>query len=164
MPDGKRDIGYIAGKVDAIHEDVRELKKTSVTKEDCKTRHKGISSDFHRIESWMLEGTNPRMTIPSAADSSPSIPLPSDSLDIWAWFSKRLPVILGILALLGGLGAVYKMLLMNRATTNEARGLINGKSKVQLVQVPVHHYHVVTPDGGIKDVPDPRKKKRKRNK
>jgi hypothetical protein len=140
--DGK--LGYIVATVENIENGVEELKEKTVPREECHLRHgQTVTKDECRDKrAAVLEGIKHQDFEVTAENLIPRF-------DFWDWAKKRIPVILGIMAILGGLGVVYKFWLETKQSNKELKNFImvqNGKTKIETIPVPVHYYHTIKPD------------------
>jgi hypothetical protein len=108
MPDTPKDpsvfsAGVLAGKVGAIHDDVRWLRANIVTKESCDRRHE--EEETRRVERGKIKTRLEELQLKQQRQPEPNGPdLPAArAFDFWGWAGKRIPVVLGIVVLLGGL-------------------------------------------------------------
>jgi len=113
---GSYTLGVIAGKLQAIHQDVSSIKQTMVTQGACEERHDRIDTEMRRAFA-LARGTAVKFE-KLKHDTNPNIKRPG-AFDIWSWASTRLPVILALLAILGALYWLRASLDRSSATADQ---------------------------------------------
>jgi hypothetical protein len=150
-------IGYIAASIDSMHDQIEsigdslgDVKLTMVTKDHCRDRRIRILDSVGKPAPEDITGVN---EIPTR-----------ESLDIWSWCQKRFPVILMLVAFIGGMGVVYKLYLDAKTMVERQEKEKPAPPKTKIVSIPVHHYHFFKPDAGTRRKTTPRRRRRPRRK